>query len=184
MRFGFMLLLAALLGCNTTPIDLMIPAVEAGDSTLVNALSGGPCAGLPVQGVDACRVKIGSSIDTTWQLVVPASKRVKRGQVTVYWKDASKSYALTGNVTNVPLRDLIGHSTWARADRGIMTALAELEYEDSEGVMRVVRAEAMAVLMPLAASYDPLPFGSGLGAWGAKCEVEYSTAGRSALKCK
>lgn len=175
--------LGSLSGCKTV-VDLSPEAYASGDLTIPVALADGPCKAIPVQGVDVCRVKEGAPIESRWRLIVPQGKGITGGQVTVYYKDFSRTYAVAGTVVEIPFSDLISGDKWKHEDRGVLTALAELKYKDSEGVERSVRAEGMAVVIVLASDYDPLPMDSGQDNWGLNCKVQFSTAGRSALECK
>lgn len=162
-------------------------AAQAGDLTLIGAMIGGPCSGIPSQGADICRFKDGAPIETSWTLILP--KGIKSGQVTVYGPDSSKQYAISGTELAIPLREVFGKDRWSKAlNNEILTALAEVRYEDKEGLERIVRAEGMAIILVLPKGYEPMPLDSGFHNWETLCKksvkVQYSTAGRSALGCK
>lgn len=182
MRILVLLLLASCASCKTK-FDVSPEAYASGDFTLVGALSEGGCKSLPVQGVDVCRFKEKAQVETVWRLILPWGKQVEGGTITVYWKDKSFTYSVRGGVVEIPLRPIIG-SYWGKNDSDVATALAEVRWRDSEGLLRTSRAEGMAVFVVLKRGYDPMPIDSGLSTWGTKCQVEYSTAGRSALHCK
>lgn len=181
----FALLFAMMLGlpgCRTI-VDISPAAYASGDLTLVGALSDGPCKSLPVGGADVCRVKEGAPIESIWRLVVP-KEAVNGGQVTVYYKDYSRVYPITGPVIDIPFRDIVNADKWAKSHSDVATALAEVKYMDTSGIQQTVRAEGMAIIIVLSANYDPLPMDSGQENWGLNCIVQYSSAGRSALSCK
>lgn len=180
------LLLLSLLGLSAckTVFDMSPEAYASGDFTLVGTLAGGPCKALPTGGVDVCRVKEGSMRESVWRLILPDGRAVHSGQITVYYKDFSKVYPVTGTVTEIPFSDLLGAGKWEEKDSDVATALAEIRYSDSEGVERTAKAEGMAIIVVLKSGYDPMPMDSGQENWGVNCQVQYSTAGRSALVCK
>lgn len=188
MKANFLLAFILLASCTACKpkIDLSPEAYASGDFTLVASLAGGPCAAIPVQGADLCRFKEGSQIASSWRIVVPSSKYIVGGQVTVYFKDTTKTYPLTGNIIEIPLRDLIGHDRWQKSDSRVATALAEIRWKDADGVLRTGRAEGVAMLIVLKSGYDPMPIDSGVHTWSKdfKCKVQYSSAGRSAVECK
>lgn len=163
-----------------TPIDPSIKAIDAMDLTL--AMSA--CNAMPGLGADICHVKEGATISATWKIIMPKSPKLLGGEINVYYKDISKSYALTGSVVEIPWKDLVGHDTWELEDEGEALALAQIRFKDPQGIISVVRAKGLAILLVTKTGYDLLPIDSGFEAFSTTCRIQYSTAGRSAISCK
>jgi hypothetical protein len=174
------LTLVLMLSACVTPHDPMMSAVSARDYTLVMSA----CNALPGRGADICRVTEGSPISSSWKIVLPSSPRLNGGEITVVYKDITKSYAITDIVTHIPLKDLVGHDTWTLEDDGTALALAQIRYKDNQGIETIVRAKGLALIIVNKAGYATLPIDSGFEAFSTKCRVQYSDAGRSALECK
>lgn len=189
MRFKRLLLigLASVLSfagsCSGLVIDRSMEAVYAGDYTL--AVSA--CGAVPGRGMDLCRVKEGADIASTWRLIVPAKskKQVKGGEITVYYRDISKTYPIgADSLVEIPWRDFFGAAKWTRDMDGEALALAEVRYVTPDGIEEIWRARGVAKIIVTRQGYDPLPLDSGFSAWGLTCKISYSTAGRSDVKCK
>lgn len=170
-----------IMGCETMVIDPSMNAVEAGDYTL--ALSA--CEGVPGRGMDICRVKEGQKIFSVWRMVVPVdmNHNFLGGEVVVYFRDISKTYAIQNAVIEIPWRDFFSQDTWAENMDGEFLALAALRYKDASGVEKILKGRGIAKIVVTKPGYDPLPLDSGFGAWNTTCKIQYSTAGRSAIKC-
>lgn len=187
MRYQLVVLLIAAgalsLGgsCSGLVVDRSMNAVYAGDYTLVVSA----CGGTPGRGMDICRVKENAPISSSWQLIVPQTKsrRVKGGELTVYYRDISKTYAITGPVVQIPWKDFFGAPNWSRDMDGEAMALAEIRYVTDQGIEEIWRARGIAKIVVTRQGYDPLPIDSGFTAWGMTCKISYSTAGRSDVKC-
>lgn len=171
--------LLALIGC-VTPHDPSMTATAAKDYTLVSSA----CEAMPGRGADICRVKENTQIASSWKIVLPKDKRLLGGEINVYYKDISRSYAIDSTVTEIPWRDLLGHDTWSIDDNGTALALAQIRFKDNQGVETVVRAKGLAILVVTKEGYDPMPIDSGFEAFSTRCRIQYSDAGRSALSCK
>lgn len=179
------LLLAFLAGCASgVRIDSSPQALASGDLTLIHSLSNGPCSSLPAQGADVCRFIEGTPIESSWRLVLPSGKFVSGGEVTVYWKDIQKTFAVTGPVLEIPLRDLMGHDTWDSDDTDAATALAQIKVKAVDGTERQILAEGLAVIIVLKPGYSPLPISSSDQAFGGDCALSYTTSGRTSLSCE
>lgn len=168
--------------CTSLVIDRSMPAVFAGDFTLgVSA-----CAAVPGRGMDICRVKENAPIDSTFRLIVPVSGgAVKGGEITLYYRDISKTYPLGDTpLVEIPWKDFFGQEKWTRALDGEVLALAQVKYITPEGVEEIWVARGIAKIVVTREGYDPMPLDSGFSAWKVKCEISYSTAGRSDVKCK
>ena len=173
--------LLALCACSHgLVIDPSIPAVEAGDETLISSL----CEAVPNGGMDVCHVKEGTAIQTGWKLVVPDGFRVDGGEVDVYYRDIHKQYGVTKNVINIPFRDFFGSTTWGPQHDGEALALVLIRYRTDQGIQEIMKFRGIAKIVVTKPGYDRMPIDSGFAAWGTTCKVQYSTAGRSALKCK
>lgn len=167
---------------HTLVPDPSIQAVEAGDFTLVLSA----CEGTPGRGLDICRVKEGSPIASVWRLVVPIENNVfLGGELTVYFKDLSKTYALKEPVIEIPWADFFApSSTWSRDMDGEALALALIRWKTPAGIEEIWNARGIAKVVVTNQGYDPLALDSGFNAWSRTCKIQYSTAGRSALECK
>lgn len=163
---------------STVVVDRSPQAIESGDYTL--AMSA--CSAMPGLGADVCHVKEGQNIDASWRLIMPNG--TKGGQIDVYYRDISKSYPILSTIVEVPLKDLIGSDVWKRDYDGEMLALAQVRYIDPQGIEQVARARGMLFLIVTAVGYDPLAIDSGFAATKTRCDIYYSTAGRSAMSCK
>jgi hypothetical protein len=170
----------ALQACKSFPIDPSIAAAEANDYTLIASA----CEAMPGRGADICRVKEGTTVSSGWRLIVPTGDKILGGEVTIYYKDFSKSYGVTDKVIEVPWRDLVTDHTWKESHDGIAVAIAQIRYVDPGGIEKIMRARGMAIINVLKPGYDPMPIDSGFAAWKTECKVEYSTAGRGALGCE
>ncbi len=168
--------------CSGLVLDRSMDAVAAGDYTLgVSA-----CEAVPGRGMDLCRVKENAPIESTLRLIVPAGKnQIKGGEITLFYRDISKTYPITTNpLIEIPWKDFFAQDKWARALDGEVLALAEIRYMTPEGVEEIWRARGVAKIIVTREGYDPLPLDSGFTAWSVECKISYSTAGRSDVKCK
>ena len=182
MRAVLFLALLGLGGCSSAlVVDRSIPAVQAGDYTL--ALSA--CESVPGGGMDVCRVKAGTEIDSVWTLYLPMKgKSVLGGEVDVYYRDVHRQYPILASVVQIPWKELLGSDVWLRAHDGEALALALVRWKTPEGLEEIVQFRGIAKIVVTPEGYTRLPMDSGLSAWGMNCEINYSTAGRSAVKCK
>jgi hypothetical protein len=169
-------------GCvGKTIVDPSIPAVEANDYTLMISA----CENVPARGLDICRVKAGQKIESVWRIIVPVDDRAfLGGEITVYYKDISRSYSVTQSIVEIPWKDFIGEASWSESHGGVALALAQIRYRTPEGIEQLWWARGEALLVVLKPGYDPMPVDSGFSTWGTTCRIEYSTAGRSAISCK
>ena len=177
-RLALIALMSILPGCQTV-IDRSIRAVDAADLTLV-----GGCSAMPGRGADICRFKEGQSISSSWNLVVPAGEReLLGGEVVIYGLDQPKTFPVKDKVVVIPWRDIFGDESWKTSHAGVLTALAQIRWKTPEGIEEIWNAKGVAIVLVLKQGYDEIPIDSGFSAWGTKCKVQYSTAGRSALEC-
>lgn len=161
--------------------DTSIPSAEAGDAALVLRA----CESV-AKGFQACRVFEGSDIASGFELLGPSGWPIKGGELTVLFKDIEKTYPIESLVTEVPFADFFGPGKWSQKDHnGELTLLAKIRYEDDNGLEHEIRAVGFVRLFVLKQGYSFMPFDSGFQAWSGsvKCEFQYSTSGRSALKC-
>lgn len=164
-------------------VDTSPSAYASGDYTLV----GSACEAVPGSGVDSCRVTQGTQIASAWTLVVPkpgSASGVTGGTVDVYYRDLHKSYPVTDWTLQIPWADFFGASTWDSSMDGEVMALLTLNWTDENGIHKVTEARGLAILIVTAPGYSRIAIDSGTAAWGTKCKVEVSTAGRSAVKCQ
>lgn len=174
-------LLLFVLACSSVVMDPSPEPVQAGDNTLVLSA----CSGLPVVGFDACRVKENTPMESVWRLFFPVpGGNVTGGELTVNFKDVSKSYAISGPVVEIHWSDFFADKVWKKDYNGIALALAVVRYKDEQGVERTVKARGEARVLVLSEGYDPMPIGTPFGQFKLKCKIEFSTAGRSAVDCK
>lgn len=180
---GVLFILGLTLACvHQLVLDPSASALDSGDLTL--ALSA--CQGTPGGGLDICRVKEGSPISSVWRLVVPVENNVfLGGELTVYFKDQSRSYPINQPVIEIPWTNFFAPNTnWSRDMDGEALALAQIRWKNPQGIEETWRARGIAKIVVTKVGYDPLPIDSGFIAWKTACRIQYSTAGRSALECK
>jgi hypothetical protein len=173
------LLLICLASCQTI-VDPSIKAAEAGDFTIMASA----CEALPGRGADICHVKEGSEIGSDWTMIMPTGKALLGGELTVYYKDISKTYAINGPIVRVPWADLIGHDNWESADDGQALALAQIRYKNNAGIEEIVRARGLAIIVVTKPGYSPMSIDSGFATFQTICKIQYATSGRSAISCK
>lgn len=170
--------LSQALGCKSLVMDSSLAAVDAGDYTLAVAA----CEGMPGRGADICRFKRGSEIASSWQVVLPEGDRILGGEVEVTFRDVTRTYPVLGSLVSIPFKDILGTTHWEASHDGFALALATIRYQGRE-TEEVVRARGIAFIVVTDPGYDPLPIDSDTGVFKTKCEIQMSTAGRSALKC-
>jgi hypothetical protein len=168
---------------STLTIDASTDAFASNDLTLVNS-----CQAAPSGGFDSCRFTVGDSVNGSWTLIAPKPQtalQVTGGTIDLYYRDLHKSYPVTDWATSILFSDFFGISKWTNAyDEGVVEALLTLNWIDNEKVNRITKYRGVALLLVTAAGYDRMPIDSGNQAWGTSCDVQYSTAGRSAVKCQ
>lgn len=180
LRWGWGILLLS--GCMGKAIlDPSPQAVEANDLTLMISA----CEAVPGRGMDICRVKEGTEIASSWKLVLPVGKNsFLNGELTVYFKDISKTYPIQAPVVEIPWSDLLGDTTWKPEHDGMALAMATIRWKTPEGIEELWKARGFAKVVVTKPGYDVLSMDSGFVTWGTKCEIAYSTAGRSAIRCR
>ena len=183
-KFGIALLAFLLvMSCNpkVLVIDPSPQAVQAGDWTLMVSA----CEAMPGRGADICRVKEGQPIQSVWRLIVPIVPKVLiSGELTVYYKGVSKTYAIREKVIEVPWKDLVNAENWHREHDGTALAIAQIRWRDAQGIENIWKARGLAEIMVLEAGYDPMPLDSGFAATSDWCKIQYSTSGRSSIRCQ
>lgn len=173
-------LVVSISSCATVVMDRSIPALEAGDLSLVHAATEGP----PQVGIHALRFKKGDKIDEVWRLFFPVHSAVKGGEVVIYFKNqTAKPYPIKGSVVEIPWKEVVGNDTWMPEHDGLASALAVIEYTNAEGIEETIKMRGDARLIMLEPGYDPMPFGSPSAMTETVCKIQYSTAGRTAVKC-
>lgn len=174
------IVLITMLGC-TTPVvhDPSIDAFNAGDYTLVST-----CSAVPGKGMDTCLVTDGTPIESSWRLLVPTGKDVLGGEVDVYSRSLHKQYPITGTVVEISWKEFFGATTWSTAMDSEVEALVLVRWKDPTGVVQTTKFRGLAKIIVTKIGYDRMPIDSGFANWGDTCEVQYSTAGRSALRCQ
>jgi hypothetical protein len=188
MRFGSVILMLLLVGCSGSSIvmDRSADAFSAGDMTLVSSCQAAPGPKLGMaSGVDSCRFTVNDTVAGNWILVVPPPKgQVTGGTVDVYYRDLHKSYPVKDWIVPISFSDFLGITKWTSAfDEAVLEALVTINWNDNENVQQISRYRGIAVLIVTATGYERMPIDSGNSAWGTKCKVQYSPAGRSALQC-
>lgn len=169
-------------GCRGHVVmDPSIQAVQASDYTLAVALTDT----MPGRGGDILRVKEGTPIASVWKVILPTGKPMLGGEIEVSYRDTTKMYGVAKSqaVVEIPLAELLGHETWRKEDRGTAVALATIRYKGNE-TEEIWRARGFAIIVVTDPTYDPLPIDSGFVATKTRCELQSTTAGRTALKCK
>lgn len=182
-KFYIVTVMCVVLGCSGLVIDRSPGAVASGDLTL--ALSA--CEAVPAGGLDACFVRAGTRIESSWKLIVPSKGRgILGGEVDVYYKDVHRSYAIpsSGNIIEIPWKEFFKADVWETDMDGEALAHVTIRFMTTEGIEEIVKFRGMAKLIVTNPGYDRLPIDSGFVAWKTNCEIHYSTAGRGALRCK
>lgn len=175
-----LIFLALAVGCSGLIMDRSIPSVEAHDLTLTISA----CSATPTPGFDACRVKEGQAIDSTWRLFFPDGVGVLSGEVMVMFKDVTRQYAVNSNVVEIPWADFFDDDVWRLDYDGYARALGVVRFKDKEGIERTAKFRGEARVLVLKEGYDPMPIDSGFAGWKTRCRIQWSTAGRSAVECK
>ncbi len=183
MRSLWALVLLAASGCNSVPIDPSVRAVETDYTVVMTANETAPGRGL-----DILRVKAGSPVSNTWTLVLPHASGVKGGEADAQYRGQSAQYGIQEGQAqlDIPLKDLIGHGTWEASDAGTAVVFVALNIDAGTGMMPV-KARGFLFIVVTDPSYDPLAIDSGYIADKTTCkeqEVQFSTAGRTAIKCR
>lgn len=161
--------------------DPSIEAVEAGDFTLPSSL----CSAVPNGGMDVCHVSEGTAITSDWRLILPTGRGVSEGEVSVYYRDIEKTYAITGTTVTIPFRDFFGDHTWSGSRHdGELLALAFVRYKLPDGTIELLKFRGIAKIVVTKAGYDRMPIDSGFSNWTKNCKIQYSTSGRTAVQCK
>jgi hypothetical protein len=184
----YRLLIAALVllsGCVSIVIDTSISAAEAGDFSLIISA----CESVN-RGGTYCRVVEGSEISSGAVLKVPkVGGAVIGGEVMVSFRDLSPAtFSIKDDTVDIPFSEVLGPGKWdSRYHDGEMLVLARIQYKDNAGVTQEVKALGFIRIVVLKESYaGVLPIDSGFVAFQGtfKCVYQYTTAGRSALKCQ
>lgn len=176
-----LLVLLMLAGCSRLPIDPSTPAVEAGDYTVVMSA----CGTVPGLGVDSCVVKENTEITSSWKIILPKDDiNVIGGDIDVYYRDLHKQYPITGKVTEIQWAEFFGKSKWNKSMDGEVLALVLMKYTTDEGIEEIAKFRGIAKIIVTKPGYDRIPLGSSFSAWDIECKIEYSTAGRGAIKCR
>lgn len=168
-----------LVGCSTLRHDLSVDAFWAGDFTLVNT-----CSAVPGRGMDMCSFTDGTLIETSWKLIVPEGPGILGGEVDVYSRSVHKQYAVKGSIVEIPWAEFFGTDKWHGGLDSEIMALVVVRYKDDTGIIQSVKFRGIAKIVVTKLGYDRMPTDSGFAAWSKTCEIQYSTAGRSALKCR
>jgi hypothetical protein len=181
-KYAFVLPLVFLSACVGTPvIDPSADAFDSQDFTLVHSA----CQASPGLGFDICRVTQGTKIESAWTLVIPQTN-VSGGEVDVYLRDIQKSYPIgVGSKTLIiPWTDFFPSGIWDLPMSGEAMALVLVKFKDGTGIEKTVRYRGLAKILVTKPDYTALPIDSGFSTWKTDCKVQYSTAGRGALKCQ
>ncbi len=86
-------------------------------------------------------------------------------------------------MASVSLKELIGEETWQKSASGTAAIYCNVNIDVGQGI-QVAKARGLAYFVVTGADYDPLPLDSGFVASVTRCDVKYSTAGRSKVSCK
>jgi hypothetical protein len=127
-------------------------------------------------------VQEGSKIDAVWTLIVPWNSRMVSGEMVIRYKDQRIPVSITGPKVEVKWADIVGRDTWRQDDDVPAQATATIRFKGKE-TEEFVDLLGIAFPVVLQRGYAPLPFGSGNESWETECRVQYSSAGRSAVKC-
>lgn len=173
----YLIIILLLFACVSHVImDPSVGAVKADDYTLIQSI----CEAAPGRGIDVCRAKEGTPISSTWVLVLPKGKG---GEVSVQYRDVTRTYAVTGTTITIPLKDFFDHENWEKTDAGTAVLYAKVIYNSGTGDA-VFTARGFAFFIVTDNTYDPMPIDSGYSAFQTQCKIQYSTSGRSAIGCK
>jgi hypothetical protein len=116
-------------------------------------------------------------------MVLPISGSVT-GEVDVYYRDLHKTYAIGRSILEIPWRDFFGQDKWTSDLDGEALALDIVRWVDSAGIVRETKYRGIAKIVVTKPGYERMPMDSGQHQWQTTCRIQYSTSGRSALKCQ
>jgi hypothetical protein len=182
VKYAFWIHVLILSACVGAPvIDPSADAFNSGDFTLVHSA----CQASPGLGFDICRVTEGATIDSFWTLIIPHGPATEGGEVDVYLRDQKKTYPIKINDTAIiiPWTDFFPTGIWDLSMSSEAMALVILKWKDPTGIDGVTKLRGLAKIVVTKKDYAELPIDSGFSTWKESCEVQYSSAGRGALKC-
>lgn len=177
-------------GCSHgVVIDTSQDAFAAGDMTMSSSCESAPGDKLGLaSGVDSCRFTDGDKMQSSWNLVAPKPKsalQVTGGTIDIYYRDVHRSYPISDWLIPIPFKDIFNTEAWSADQNQVMVeALITLNWIDNQNIAQVTRYRGFALVLVLKQGYERLPIDSGNAAWGTTCKVQYSTAGRGAIKCQ
>ncbi len=169
-------------GCKTMAVDpIGIPAAKAGDYTLFQAAPDAQWN----QGGAVYRFINGSTTDSEWELITPAGKRIKGGEIRIRYNGTVTTVAIdpSNPVQKINWKDIVNVANWATEYSGLVQATASIKYQGPD-TEEFVDYLGIAYIIVLPEGYTPLPFGSNNAAFSGTCVFEMSTAGRTAGSCK
>jgi len=174
-------LFMVLMGCQTINRDKSpTTAIDAGDKSLIHSA----CHAGPTVGFDICKVHEGRKIKEVWKLIVPFDNRVDYGAIRVQWKNKVKTYRIKSVVVSIPFRDIIGENVWKKDHEAPIQAQVGLKLKNSNGESQWVDLLGYAFPIVLTESYKPFFMDSGDQYFETRCKIQYTTAGRSDIRCK
>lgn len=177
-------------GCSHgVVIDTSQEAFAAGDMTLSTSCQSAPSDKFGLSsGLDLCRFSEGDKISSSWVLIAPKPKaaiQVTGGTIDIFFKDIHRSYPISDWTIPIPFHDIFNAEAWDSNENQVMVeALVTLNWVDNQQISQVSLYRGFALILIMKQGYGRMPIDSGNAAWGSTCKVQYSTAGRGAIKCQ
>lgn len=173
------ILLALLLSCKNPPIDVSIPAAEAGDLSLVMAINDDVNSGYAL-----IRTSAGSAVGEYIDIIVP--KGLKGEGLVLGCESKDYPFAIDGStdVIKINVSEFVPHNNYPEKFRCDARVLVQISGEVG-GEVKTVRAIGVVNIISLSQGYTILPIDSPYAAWKYKYKghkVQYTTSGRSVVE--
>ncbi len=181
-RIAALLAVLVLAGCAATlplPLDPATTAAVGGDVTMIQSACGEQLG----HGYDVCRVTEGADVSETWTFAFPWAPGFVDGDLNIEYLGQTHMFKITGPSMDIQWRVLTGGDKWTVEHAKPAQARAALRFDAADGA-HWVDLLGFAFPVVLKKGYAPLPFGSGIKISDLACTVQYSSAGRSVIRCQ
>jgi len=162
-------------GCQSPVLvgDISPKAITSNDKTLaMNA-----CSTSIDRGVQVCRVKQDSQIETLLHLLIPWFKDSIGAEIIIRHQDRVKTYQVEGSQFTVNWSDFFESGYWQGPHDGLVQILTT-----TTGESYTTRALGYVYFIVLGEGYNPAPVLS-KEKRGEMCKIFYTTGGRSSMYC-